>query len=57
METHTADQRKLKSRPKGRKPMSNEQILATESFPISFSVLHSNEEKIGKDPQAFEERL
>lgn len=56
MVTHT-DQRKLKSKPKGRKPMSNKQILAIESFPISFlSILLLSKEKRTKDPQAFEEK-
>lgn len=38
---HTADQRKLKSKLKEKKPMRIQKILATKSLPISFLVLHS----------------
>jgi len=38
--THTADQRKLKSKLKEKKPMRIQKILATKSLPTSFLVLH-----------------
>lgn len=39
--THTADQRKLKSKLKEKKPMRIQKIPATKSLPISFLVPHS----------------